>query len=147
MKARSRIQKFGRSPNRRKRDSSRPLREHRTKTAAQGRRLASLLRQTVDKLLPANAKVLILSKGDENLLRLNTCRGAHFPQDPSGRHARYCPASSSAAIAHLEALRFKGAEYLVVPAPASAWFETYPEFKRHLERRYALIDQTPELFT
>src|SRR6266705_5053449 len=103
MKVRSRIQKIGRSPSRRKRDSPRLLRERRTKSAAQGGKLASLLRQTVDELLPAKAKVLILSKGHENLIRFNSCRGAHFPQDSSGRHARYYPATSSAAIAHLEA--------------------------------------------
>ena len=141
MKARRRIQKIAPSPGRRKRDSSGALHEARRGS----RNVALLLRQTVEELLPVNANVLVLSKGDENLIRFNTCRGAHFPQDVSGRHARYYPASSSAAIAHLEALRFQGADYLVIPAKSDWWRETYAGFIRYLQRQYAVIEPTCDI--
>jgi hypothetical protein len=109
--------------------------------------MVALLPQTVDELLPSNSKVLVISKGDENLIRFDSCRGGHFPQERSGGYTGFYPASSAAAISHLEALRFQGAEYLVVPATAHWWFETYPDFEHHLERRYAMVDRAPETFT
>ena len=115
--------------------------------SAEEPQMVASLPQTVDELLPPNSRVLVISKGDENLIRFDSCRGGHFPQERSGGYAGFYPASSAAAISHLEALRFQGAEYLVVPATAHWWFETYPDFERHLERRYAVVDRAPETFT
>jgi hypothetical protein len=146
MKDRRRIKKRVAARNRRKPNSSRPLHQSATRTGAQARKFASLLRQTVDQLLPPNSKVLVISKGDQNLIEFDTCRGAHFPQKSSGTYWFY-PASSAAAICHLEAVRFQGAEYLVAPATAGVWLETYPDFIRHLQRRYAVTQSLPDIAT
>jgi hypothetical protein len=145
MKDRRKIKKRVGARDRRKPNSSCALHESSTRIGARARKLASLLRQTVDQLLPRNSKVLVVSKGDENLIRFDTCRGAHFPQESSGTYAGFYPASSAAAICHLEALRFQGADYLVVPATANWWLETYPDFIRYLQRRYASIENTSDI--
>jgi hypothetical protein len=51
----------------------------------------------------------------------------------------YYPGGSCEAIAQLEGLRAKGAQYLLFPQTAFWWIEHYPEFARHLENRYRLI--------
>jgi hypothetical protein len=145
MKARRRIRATGPSPRRAKRDSVRSVRHVRGKSGGSARKDSSLFRQRIDQRLPARAKVLVLSRGNEDLIRFKRCRGAHFPQDASGRCARYDPINSAGAIAHLEALRFQGSEFLILPSTENWWRDTYPEFIRYLQRRYALTDQTAEL--
>jgi glycosyltransferase involved in cell wall biosynthesis len=54
-------------------------------------------------------------------------------------YAGYYPRGSCEAIAQLEGLRAKGAQYLLFPQTAFWWLEHYPEFARHLENRYRLI--------
>ena len=86
--------------------------------------------------LPRNATVIVVSRGDDELLDLYGRRGWHFPQTEDGTYAGYYPAASTAAIAQLEALRSKGAEFLLFPDTSLWWLEHYPEFGRHLQSRY-----------
>jgi len=97
-------------------------------------------------ILPAEANVLVISKGDENLVRLVGRKATHFPQVGNGVYAGYHPSDSAAAIAEVEALRLKGASHLLVPNTAFWWFQHYPEFKQHLDRQYCIIP-TPECCT
>jgi GT2 family glycosyltransferase len=60
----------------------------------------------------------------------------------SPRFSGYYPLDSNEAIARLEALREKGAEFLLLPCSAFWWLEHYPEFKSHLESRYRVIADT-----
>lgn len=90
--------------------------------------------EAVDASLPRDATVLVISKGDDRLLKLSERKAWHFPRADNGRYAGYYPADSAAAIKHLEALRGKGASFLVVPATALWWFDHYATFKRHLNR-------------
>jgi hypothetical protein len=103
------------------------------------RRLVLRIQQIARTALPPQATVLVASKGDAELLRLEGCQGWHFPQREDGVYAGYYPADSAAAIAHLELLREKGAEYLVFPASAFWWLEHYKELKGHLESRYRAV--------
>jgi hypothetical protein len=86
--------------------------------------------------LPRDATVLVVSKGDDELLALPGRRGWHFPQMPDGTWAGYYPAKSAEAIAHLEALRARGGQFLLFPPPSLWWLEHYGGFRRHLESRY-----------
>jgi glycosyltransferase involved in cell wall biosynthesis len=108
--------------------------------AANGRGdYASLVRRfqaLISRAVPPHAVVAVVSKGDHVLLNLSGRRGWHFPQREDGVYAGYHPADSAAAIAHLEALRERGAEFLAFPATALWWLDHYTEFKRHLETRY-----------
>ena len=93
----------------------------------------------VTAIVPSSETVLVVSKGDESLLRLGSRRGWHFPRSPDGRYAGYYPADSADAIAQLEALRKKGAGYIAFPATSLWWLDHYPDFSRHLESRYQCL--------
>jgi len=109
---------------------------HRHRLSERYRRLILRVRKVVDATLPSDATVAVVSRGDDELLRLDGKRAWHFPQTEDGTYAGYYPAGDAEAIGHLEALRAKGAEFLLFPATAFWWLEHYPEFGRHLERRY-----------
>ena len=73
-------------------------------------------------------------QGDPALLKLGRRRrGLHFPQTNDGVYAGYHPRDAAAAVRHLEELRRKGAEYLVLPATAFWWLEHYVGLNRHLD--------------
>lgn len=99
----------------------------------------SRFRVLLQRALPANAAVAVVSRGDDELLRLEELDGWHFPQRGDGVYLGYYPPDSEAAIQHLEALRAKGAEFLAIPANSLWWLEHYGGFARHLEDRYDLI--------
>lgn len=80
------------------------------------------------------ARVLVVSRGDDELLRFDNRVAWHFPRLDSGSYAGYHPASSEDAIEHLEALRDRGAGHLLVPAPSFWWRDYYTELFEHLER-------------
>lgn len=101
-------------------------------------RLRSAIRHTVAQQLPSGATVLVMTKGDEELLRMTTHRGWHYPQDEDGRYSNSYPADSAEAITQLESGRAKGAGFLLIPRPALWWLDYYTGFKEHLERNYVL---------
>jgi GT2 family glycosyltransferase len=90
------------------------------------------LREAVKAAVPAGANVVVITRGDERLLELNGRRAAHFPQAPDGGWAGHHPADSAEAVAHLEALREGGAEYLVVPPTYGWWLSHYEGLREHL---------------
>ena len=89
--------------------------------------------------LPRESRVLIASRGDEQLTTLEDQIGWHFPQDAQGIYAGYYPADSEDAIAQLESLRRKGADFLVFPVTSLWWLEHYRGFARYLEERYPVV--------
>jgi len=93
----------------------------------------------VTAMVPPSETVLMVSKGDESLLRLGSRSGWHFPRGADGRYAGYYPADSDEAISQLEALRERGAGYLVFPATSLWWLDHYPDFSKHLDSRYELL--------
>jgi glycosyltransferase involved in cell wall biosynthesis len=102
-------------------------------------KLPKQIEEVVRHTLPPQATVAVVSKGDNALLALDGRTGWHFPQREDGVYAGYYPADSPSAIAHLEALRQKGAEFLLLPQTAFWWLEHYPGFRQHLEQRYRSI--------
>jgi GT2 family glycosyltransferase len=103
--------------------------------------LRNRIREVIRDRVPPGDVVIVVSKGDDRLLDLPGCKGWHFPQNDEGVFAGHYPADSKAAIAHLEALREKGAKYLLLPNTASWWLEHYPGFRQHLEQHYRLAVQ------
>ena len=93
------------------------------------------IRQVVRRQVPAGSTVAVVSRGDEGLVAFDDRRGWHFPRTQKGVYAGHHPADSKAAIRHLEELRSRGAQYLVIPRTAFWWLEHYREFSQHLERR------------
>jgi radical SAM protein with 4Fe4S-binding SPASM domain len=102
-------------------------------------RLVLSVRAVVEKALPAESTVLVVSKGDDALLELDCRRAWHFPCGDDGRWAGFHPADSEWAIEHLEALRSCGADYLVMPAASTWWLERYPELADHLTFHYPVV--------
>jgi GT2 family glycosyltransferase len=99
--------------------------------------MISRIRQAVASTVPAGATVLVVSKGDDELLELPGRNGRHFPQVDDGTYSGHSPANDQEAIAHLEFLRTTGAAFLVIPATSFWWFEHYRQFHKHLTARYS----------
>jgi GT2 family glycosyltransferase len=97
------------------------------------------IREAVKEAVPAGETVLVISRGDDELLRLNGRRSLHFPQAADGRWAGHHPADSAEAIEQLEALRRDGAGYLVVPPPYLWWLRHYQGLREHLDRHGELV--------
>jgi hypothetical protein len=89
--------------------------------------------------IPTGAVVAVVSRGDDDLLFLGGSVGWHFPQTPSGTYAGFNPETSDDAIRELEAVRERGARYLLLPATAFWWLDHYQGFRLHLERLYPLV--------
>jgi hypothetical protein len=90
-------------------------------------------------MVPPSETVLVVSKGDDALLRLGSRSGWHFPRLADGRYAGYYPADSQDAISQMEDLRERGAGYIVFPSTSLWWLDHYPDFSRHLESRYQCL--------
>ena len=111
--------------------------------------LIARIRATVEQAIPSGATVMVVSKGDDELLKLGARKGWHFPQNSRGVYAGHHPADSQAATRHLEELRARGGQFLLFPATAFWWLEHYADFHRHLQARYPAIvqeEQTCRIF-
>jgi GT2 family glycosyltransferase len=100
------------------------------------RELIERMRRAVAETVPEGATVLVVSRGDEELLRVDCRRAWHFPREDDGTYAGHHPAGSDEAIAWLETQRDAGADCIVFPATASWWLQHYAGLRRHLEERY-----------
>jgi hypothetical protein len=97
------------------------------------------IQKIVSVMLPEEASVIVVSKGDDDLLKLDARKAWHFPQREDGAYTGSHPADSAEAISHLELLRQKGGDYLLFPSTAFWWLDHYVEFKQHLESNYKEI--------
>ena len=91
------------------------------------------VRAAVKETVPSDSTVLVISRGDERLLQLNGHRAEHFPQSEDGAWAGHHPADSAEAVEHLESLRERGAEFLVIPPTYLWWLRHYDGLRRHLD--------------
>jgi GT2 family glycosyltransferase len=105
---------------------------HRRRQGSAYRRLIAGIKEVVHEVIPAGARVLVVSKGDPDLIELEGRLAQHFPQNPDASYTGYHPAESAAAISHLTSLCEAGAEYLVIPSTAFWWLEHYADFAQHL---------------
>jgi len=108
------------------------------------RQMIQHIRELVIAAAPPDATVLVISKGDEDLLHLAPCRGAHFPQREDGVYAGYYPADDNAAILHLTELQQRGAQFLLIPETSLWWLKHYSKFAEHLNSRYERVIDKPE---
>ena len=100
--------------------------------------LRQRIRTATSTHLPAGSTVAVISKGDEELLKLNGHRGWHFPRGTDGGYANIYPANGVEAVVQLNQVREQGARFLLIPRPAFWWLDYYCEFKSHLESRCRL---------
>jgi hypothetical protein len=105
------------------------------------RHLLNRLKAVVQARVPAGAIVIVVSKGDGELVRLNGRIGWHFPQTDNGVYAGHYPADSAAAVEHLEFLRTRGGKFLLFPGTAFWWLDHYKDFARYLQSRFVCVHQ------
>jgi GT2 family glycosyltransferase len=103
------------------------------------RRVRDLVRETV----PVGSSVLVVSRGDDELLELGGRRTGHFPQLPGGVYAGHYPADAADAISQLDSLQ---ADFLVVPRTSHWWLDYYEGLRRHLEGRCVRSDSAASIF-
>lgn len=106
--------------------------------------LISKIRQVVERVLPKDATVIVVSKGDDALLSLGAQRGWHFPRTESGTYAGHYPEDSGAAIRHLEKLRREGGQFFLLPQSAFWWLHHFAEFREHLRTKYRVVHDGSE---
>jgi GT2 family glycosyltransferase len=106
------------------------------------RELIEGIREIVDRELPRDATVLVVSNGDDDLLQLGPDRrGWHFPQMEDGAYAGYHPGDSREALAHLKELHEKGAEWVLFPQTAFWWLEFYVDLAECFRAAAGAISQ------
>lgn len=107
---------------------------HERRPAQHYRTLVERVRRVVSTDLPADAVVLVVSKGDEKLVELDGRTGWHFPRLEDGSYAGHYPGTSEEAIAQFEALRTNGARYVVFPETSRWWLDWYDGLADYLSR-------------
>ncbi len=105
---------------------------HRRRACLAYQRQVAVIRELVAKVVPAGATVLVISKGDPDMLDVEGRRAEHFPQNPDGSYTGYHPADSAEAITHLKCLQGRADEYLVIPSASYWWLEHYIGFGNYL---------------
>lgn len=102
-------------------------------------------RRAVSRAVPGDAVVAVISKGDDTLLGIGPATAWHFPRRSDGVYAGHHPADDRSAIAHLEALRGRGAQFLAVPSLYLWWLDHYAGFREHLESTCRLVVSDEEI--
>ncbi|MBW3665221.1 MAG: glycosyltransferase [Actinobacteria bacterium] len=100
-------------------------------------RLISRLRERAANHVPTDDDVLVVSKGDDELLTVVPGQGGrHFPCRDDGHYSGFPPGDSVSAIAQLEAARSLGAQWLLVPGSSLWWRDYYEDFWGYLRCYY-----------
>ena len=107
-------------------------------------RLVERVRSVVREAVPAGASVLVVSKGDEGLLKLDGRKAGHFPQSGKGEYAGHHPADDAAAVAHLDALRAGGRQLPGAAGDVGVVARALRCFRRHLEATAAVTVCRPD---
>jgi hypothetical protein len=96
-------------------------------------------RAVVERAVPVGSVVAVVSRGDDTLVQFAGRTGWHFPQNDAGVYAGHYPADGAGAVAHLEALRARGARFALFPTTASWWLSHYGELRDHLAAHADLV--------
>jgi GT2 family glycosyltransferase len=100
--------------------------------------------RAVAETVPAGATVLVVSRGDDELLRLEGRLAWHFPRADDGTYAGHYPADGEEAIAWLERERKAGAGFIVFPSTSVWWLDHYEELRKYLDVVYERRFSDPE---
>lgn len=91
----------------------------------------------VARLTSPESVIAVVSRGDERAIHFpGRARGWHFPQSEDGTYLGYHPRDGADAIAHLEMIRERGAEFLLIPVVFEWWLVHYEDLRFHLEQSY-----------
>ena len=101
--------------------------------------LRERFKRRVNDATPRAAMIAVVSKGDDDLLRLEGRRARHFPTGSGGEYAGHHPADDEQAIVQLEQVRRDGTEFFALPATSLWWLDYYDGLRRHLELCYRTL--------
>ena len=90
------------------------------------------------------ADVLVVTNGDADLLELDGVTARHFPQGRDGEYTGHHPADGDDAVRQLEALRDRGAQYLLFPRTTTWWFEHFEALGTHLEQHATELESSDD---
>jgi hypothetical protein len=107
--------------------------------AADYARMVIRLRALVRSVVPLDAHVSVVSRGDDELLDLGGRRTRHFPEHDDGRWAGFHPRDSAAAIEHLQRQQAEGVDHLLIPASSRWWLDHYLELRQWLDAHARLV--------
>jgi hypothetical protein len=117
-----------------------PWRPYARRQSTSYRMLTQRIRDLVAQRLPPDSRVLVVSRGDDELLRFDGREGLHFPQAENGVYAGHYPGDSGEAIAHLEEVRrHQAPRFLLFPETGLWWLDHYGGLRKHLEKRYRRV--------
>jgi GT2 family glycosyltransferase len=117
----------------------RPWEPYERRPSADYEQLTARIRELVTETVPVGATVAVVSKGDDELLKLNGRRARHFPESADGSWAGYHPGDSREAVAQLEAIRKTGADFILFPKTGLWWLNFYEGLHEHLESHYDAV--------
>lgn len=108
-------------------------------------KLVQRVRERVPAVLPPGSVVAVITRGDPALVDLPGLTAWHFPQAESGAWAGHHPANSQDALDRLDALRRRGARYLLIPSPSSWWLDYYTDLGGWLRSTGELVESNEDL--
>lgn len=103
------------------------------------RKLVTQIRDIVALNVPAGARVVVATNGDDAFLHLGERTTESFPKTLPQVSADYTDVSDETAIAQLGELRAEGAAFLVMPSPALPWLASHPALERYLTEQFSLV--------
>lgn len=101
--------------------------------------LVDEIQDLVAAVLPPDATVAVVSRGDAKLLDLGVARGIHFPPSSDGEYTGPWPPDGEQATLDLEVTREGGAEFFLIPETEYWCLDFYPGLRHHLESRHRLV--------
>jgi hypothetical protein len=102
------------------------------------------MRRLVYRHLPQRSRLAVVSSGVEPLLRFAGYSAEHLSQDRFGQYTDCHPSCGRVAVVQVEAARWRGAEFLLIPHSELWWLDHYPEFAAHLGHYYARFAEDGE---
>jgi hypothetical protein len=99
------------------------------------------IREVIRRAVPADATVIVMSNGDEELISaMDGRRVLHFPQQEGGHNVPLgLDAIGSHASASLAKLQAGGGNFLLVPSSAYRWLDQRKDVLRHVDANYRRI--------
>jgi GT2 family glycosyltransferase len=102
--------------------------------------LIPAVRDSIRRVVPPGETMLVISRGDPQLVQIDGIRARHFPCDASGGWAGYYPADDAEAVKWLVRETDDGARYLAVPATSRWWLDYYEGLTKHLAQTALVLE-------
>jgi GT2 family glycosyltransferase len=112
---------------------------HRRRPSRSYERVVEDVRDIAAELIGGGAVVSVISKGDEQMVRVPCGNARHFPGSEDGAFVWFHPADDDDAISALIHDEQAGLTHLLCPEPAFWWLDHYAGFRRYLAERYEVV--------